>query len=74
MLARKFEVCQKLSFMDREQSIHTLQLYNYLTVDQKIQTIANIEYHSFVSDRQLFLALERYVSILQLPCETNFIS
>ena len=44
----QFHVCEKLRFVDRQESFHALQFYDDLRVDQYVDSEAAIELHSLV--------------------------
>jgi hypothetical protein len=66
-MTRKPQIGENDRFMDGSQALNRLELYNNSAADQKVHSVATLEFHIFVNDRHWLLSLHCY------PAQSEFL-
>ena len=73
MTARKLQVGEQLSLVNRRQVINSLDFYDHNSLDEEVQAVATIQSYFPIDHRQWFLLFYLQATFDELECETRFI-
>jgi hypothetical protein len=69
----ELQVCDHLSFVDREETLHGLQLDQNSFLDDQVEAVSAVQEYAFVLDRKRSLTLKAKAAQGQLVAEAYFV-